>query len=261
MASLDDYIQIKYIEANGLAYIDLGSSGRPSRNWSILAVASFKNTSDAYVWGVRDGTSKYYSFYYDNANTAYAWQYGPTADVNYIAQNSLYPSDYPIQITQSRTSNTSSPTYLYLEDYLDPEQGDSYSTNVVYPAAATSTRNMYVLAKNNNGAVANIAPAGTRLYKFKASNDITSEEFFDLVPIRENTDSNPKVGMFNLKNNTAIWAKTSNFIAGPDLDSGSHIWIRQSGSWSEGTPYIRQSGSWAAGKPYIRQSGTWNQGQ
>lgn len=264
--ALTDYIQIEYIESDGVAYINLGNSARPTRNWSISAITQMPISSTYYLWGVNDGSSHYYDFGFNIDQNAYLWRCA-TSTNRYVDKVFGDPSATPvpfsysqkIMIDQDRPADTSENTRISVYDW--PDDNTEYYTTREYPNAATAVKNLYLFARNSNGTVASKAPAGTRLYSFQVVNYFLSSEeqlIMSLTPIREKNGT--RVGLYDTVNDTAIWAATSNFIAGPDIGSASKLWIRQSGSWNSGTPYIRQSGSWTAGTPYIRQSGSWNQG-
>lgn len=257
--ALSDYQLIEYIEGNGSAYLNLGSDERPNRNWSIYAIATINPTETQYIWGVNDG-SYYYDFAYGGSTNAYIWRNASSTN-RLIAQNTLFPVTQKISIDQFRSSSTSNPTTCTVADY--PDENTSYSENRSYPSAANATKNLYLMARNNNGSVVYQAQQGTRLYLFEVHNYVvpgSNDMRYKMVPVREKTVTDPKVGMYDIVSDRVLWSPVSNFVAGPDVRNASQLWIRQSGNWNSGTPYIRQSGTWTAGTPYIKQSGSWNQG-
>lgn len=257
--AITDYIQIEYIESDGVAYINLGNSARPTRNWSIYAIAQMPTDATYYLWGLNDGSSHYYDLGFNTTENAYLWRCA-TSTNRYLGNGSgesLFLYSQKIVLDQFRSNDTSDPTTMHIYDY--PDENVTLTNSREYPAAATAVKNLYLFARNANGTVANKAPAGTRLYSFEVTNWMQGADYlFQLKPVREINGS--RVGLYDTVSDTAFWAATSNFIAGPDISSASKLWIRQSGTWNSGTPYIRQSGSWTAGTPYIKQSGSWNQG-
>lgn len=255
--ALTDYIQIEYIESDGQAYINLGTDGRPTRNWSIYARVQMPTNATYYIWGLSDG-SHYYDMGFNTSQNAYIWRCATSAN-RYLASGTPFNYDQIIVCDQFRSNDTSNDTVMSIYDW--PDENTTYTNSRSYPSAATATKNLYLFARNNNGTLANVAPAGTRMYAFEVVNwlgDPGDQQRFEMVPIREKNGT--RVGLYNTVTDTAHWAAVSNFIAGPDIGGSSKLWIRQSGTWNSGTPYIRQSGSWTAGTPYIRQSGSWNQG-
>ena len=79
-----------------------------------------------------------------------------------------------------------------------------------------------------------------------------------LLPVREKTGVDPKVGMYDVINDQVFWsASDANFLAGPDLSNAS-VNVKVGGTWYQGTPYIKVNGTWEeATDVYIKVNGTW----
>lgn len=255
--ALTDYKRIEYIEAQKIgsiaSYIDLGV--KPTRYWSIFGNFAFKIstlTDNAYLFGLYDGTRNY-SNYYNYSSQEYRFRYATrsatalTPANTYFGDDEIATSGFSISIAQTQCDGFM---------YNDNEYLGAYVT--IPGSAATATKNLYLLGRNNNGTADGFA-TGSRCYEFNIFDvNNNDENLMHLLPVREKTGLTPKVGMYDIINNTVYWSNTStNFIAGPDL-SAANIYIKAGGSWYSGTPYIKVNGSWEeASDVYIKASGSW----
>ena len=138
-------------------------------------------------------------------------------------------------------------------DYPDENYESAYSMT---RPSGTSTKNLFLMARNNNGTADGFTP-GSRCYEFQVWNE-SSQQIMHLLPVREKTGVDPKVGMYDVVNDTVFWSATeANFLAGPDL-SNAEVSVKVNGSWETGTPYIKVNGSWEeATDVYIKVNGNW----
>lgn len=261
--ALTDYKRIEYIEAQKVggvcSYINTGI--KPTRYYSIFGIFTFdisSLTGNAYLFGVYDGTRNY-SLYYSYPDIEYRFKYSTRSAITLKPLNTLFgDSDifnggWGISIAENQCDGA---MYSFDED-ADPFIYLSGTTTI--PGSATnSTKNLYVLCRNNNGTAGNFA-IGSRCYELIITNAYNNDEVVaHFYPVREKTGLTPKVGLYDIISNTVFWsATTTNFLAGPDL-SAANIYIKAGGSWYSGIPYIKVNGSWEeASDVYIKASGSW----
>lgn len=254
--AITDYKKIEYIEGVSGAYIDLGVTGNRAYSYYVECTIPTDIGARATIWGA-EGSANKYNFGIIADGSAYRVRYAASSPTLSPVASSTIANPRRVNITMEVTTEGG---HIYMHDYLTEETLASASYN--YGGSTTNlNRNQYLLALNASSSGTPSYPGiNCRVYYFEVYNVVSSPSTVlrQMIPIRDPVTGN--VGMYDTISDAAFWSGGTNFIAGPDLDSGAKLWIRQSGSWASGTPYIRQSGSWSTGKPYIRQSGSWNQG-
>ena len=254
--AITDYKRIEYIEGASGAYIDLGVTGNRAYSYYAECTIPTDIGARATIWGA-EGSANKYNFGILADGTAYRIRYAASSPTLSPVASSAIANPRRVNITMETATSGGN---IYMYDYNTEE----LLANTSYSYGGSNTnlnRNLYLLALNASSSGTPSYPGiNCRIYWFEVYNATTSPTTVlrQMAPIRDPATGN--VGMYDLKNDVAYWSGGTNFIAGPDIGSASKLWIRQSGSWTSGTPYIKQSGSWNAGKPYIKQSGSWNQG-
>lgn len=169
------YTPVEYIETDGVAYIDTGITGVPSKSAEIkvLPVAGSSQTFLGSRGSSTDGEAKKFipfRMLKYASDDSYRIGFG----YYYNANGTSYPS-----VTNSVANGTpfvGRGSYKSGEQIVSvKEQGESEFTSMSksYTKSISSSLKLFLLALNDNGTVAEIAVSGTRLYYCKIWSDAT----------------------------------------------------------------------------------------
>ena len=256
--ALSDYQQIEYIQGVSGAYIDTGI--KPTRYYSIGGIYMVGITESApYFFGVYDGT-RHFSFYFSKSNSDFRWRFAQNTAQS-LSPNYVLPyveQKVKLGFTCSRSASKTT-AYISL---LDDTSYSSAQRNTP-TQAQTATKNLFLMARNNNGSAGGYA-VGSRLYSLSIHNEVSSSQsdlIAEYIPIREKTGSSPKVGLYDTVSDAPLWSGT-NFVAGPDIVATTNtVRVNVNGTWVEGVPYVNVNGTWCEGKTYVNVNGTWMEGK
>jgi len=257
--AITDYKRIEYIEVQKIgstySYIDLGSSLRPNRYWTVggqftLPVTGVSST--IYLFGVNDGTRNY-TFMYSGGDSCYKFRYANQTAVS-LSPVHIFPDNQIVGAGWYYDYNSSKAI-----GYIYDEPDEEYSSSGESSSSGTqlATKNFYIVCRNNNGTPGGYFE-GARIYELTMYDEQNLQSMAFFVPVREKTGVDPKVGLYDTVSDTVFWSKTTtNFLAGPDLNS-TEVNVKVNGAWYSGTPYIKVNGSWEeATDVYIKVNGNW----
>ena len=201
------YTPVSYIETDGTAYIDTGIKGNAPKSSEMKLTPLSEGAFTTHL-GARDGNNRFLlvcqwgnagGYAYDSY---IAYGYGPGANPG-LSMAATLSNHTPIVV---RTKVDAGSQYFGIKQDGESSYTDATGANA---STVTTARNIYIFASNQDGAVAQHASNGVKVYYCKIFSDTNfTTPVFDGVPCVYN-------------NEYGLWDKVSDTFFGNAAGSGA----------------------------------------
>ena len=239
----NNYIEVDYIETDGSAYINTGY--KPTNNTYVVG-SFYSQSHSGYYYGVNSSGTQtgYYDFSHNNGR----YSFRPYVSDAYVVPNqtgTFYFNDRFYLNANPRSA-------ISLTDGVT-----EYSRNLNISTSGTCTRNLYLLARNNQGSVAGCVQ-GNRLYSMNIYNSYASGTLlYDFVPCIRKADN--KVGVFDTVNETFYTSPTGAFTYGKIISDTNPFYLKVNNEWKMCDVYLKVNNEWKKTKPYLKVNNEWKE--
>lgn len=235
----ENYYELDYIQGDGSSYINSGLK----TNRDTLIEGKFQNGTGGYFFGLAQDATRFFDFLAGNNGTVYrfrlvsstAYELSPVFSNPFTAHICARGGSGAISLTDGVTT---------------------LSQSMSQSSTATTTRNLYIMARNNEGSVSTYGDH--KIFYLNIGTYGSDDYVHKFIPAMRKSDN--AVGLYdtvtesfygNAGNGTFSYGKIVNY---------NKLRIKINGDWIEGTPFIKADGEWKEGTPYIKTNGEWKEG-